>query len=347
MSPSIDHLGKARISQLLGAVGSIPAQEQPAGEVKLYDWRDPHYLNADQLNRLAAVVSQVSARLAGVLTRFFSKEFDVSPKAVTQHFGVDLRRCFDGSDSYCLTFGPEKSQDKGPEKGQDKSHACGLLAISSQTTMDWVSRLLGDTDSAAGPNRSLSSLEESLLSDLVAAMLDVFLASLRPHETLRSNGRLTKGEPAIQFERTEEICRIAFQVKEAEKEEPSHLVFVLTCSRLTALVGKTPPAVSRATPQELSQMLMEHLQQMPVTITARLATAQVGFHEILDLAPGDILLLDKPVHEMADLTIEGRPVFRGRPAQSGGRYAIFIKESQNDRTTESPRPKTPGEPKKG
>jgi flagellar motor switch protein FliM len=92
---------------------------------------------------------------------------------------------------------------------------------------------------------------------------------------------------------------------------------------------------------------MEHLQQMPITVTARLATAQIGFQEILDLAPGDILLLDKPIHEMVELTIEGRTAFRGRPAQSEGRYAILIKESQPDRTTEPSRSKTPGEPKKG
>lgn len=344
MSPAIDHLGKTRIRQLLAAVGSIPAPEQPAGDVKPYDWRDPHYLNSDQLNRLAAIMSQASARLADVLTRFFNREFDVSPTGVSQHFGAELRRCFNAGESYCMAFGPEKNQDKGPDKTPP---ACGLFAISSQTTMDWVSKLLGDADSTGDPNRSLSSLEESLLSDLVAAVLDVFFTLLRPHETLRMCGRLSKGEPPVRFEQTEEICRIAFQVQEAKKDEPSDLIFVLSCSRLAALVGKTPPAPPRATPQELSQILMEHLQQMPVTITAKLATAQVGFQDVLDLAPGDVLLLEKPIHEMVELTIEGRTVFRGRPARSGGCYAIFIKESQSVGTTEPNRPKAPGETKKG
>jgi flagellar motor switch protein FliM len=336
MNPSIDHLGRTRIGQLLAAVGSIPAQEPPSvGDLKPYDWRDPHYLNPDQLNRLAAVMSQAAARLADVFTRFFSRDFDVSPTTVAQQFGADLRRSLDVNDSYCLAFGP----DKGP--------ACGLFAISSQTTIGWVSKLLGDADSADNPNRSLSSLEESLLSDLVAAILDVFLASLGPHETLKSSGRLSKGEPAVRFERTEEICRIRFQAREGGKDEPSDLTFVLSCARLAALVGKTPATPQRATPQELSQALMEHLQQMPVTVTARLATTQIGFQEILDLAPGDILLLDKPIHDLVELSIEGRTIFQGRPAQSGGHYAIVFKESQAAQTAEPSRPKNPGEPKKG
>ncbi len=301
MSPSVDHLGKAKIQQLLAAVGSVPVPEQAAGDVMQYDWRDPHCLNADQLNRLAAVMSQTAARFGDILTRFFRHEFDVSPMAITQHFANDLLRCFDPDTSYCVTFGPEKSP------------SCGFLAITPQTTMTWASRLLGDTEAAGDANRSMSSLEESLLSDLVAAMLEPFLASLRPHENLKGSGRLSKGQPNIQFERTEEICKIVFRVKEAGKDEPSDITFVLSCGRLAALVGKPVAAASRTTPQELSQTLMEHLQQMPVTVTAKLTTAKIGFQELLDLGPGDILLLDKPLHEMVELTVENRTGLPGPP----------------------------------
>ncbi|MEN6332945.1 MAG: FliM/FliN family flagellar motor switch protein [Phycisphaerales bacterium] len=335
MSPSVDHLSKARMRQLLAAVGSAPAPEPPVGDVAPYDWRDPHYLNANQLNRLAAIMSQTAARLADVFSRFFNREFDVSPTAITQHFAGDLRRFFDPTKHYCLAFGP----DKGP--------SCGFFAISSQTTAGWVSWLLGDADTTGDPNRTLSSLEESLLSDLVAAALEAFLAPLRPHEALKGSGQLNKGQPAVQFERTNEICRIAFQIKEPGKEEPSDLTFVLSCGKLAALVGKTPAAASQATPQELSSILMEHVQQMPVTVTARLASTEVGFQDIMDLGPGDVLLLDKPVQETIELAVEGCVAFRGRPTRCGGQYAIFIQEAQAGRSAEPPKPKTSGEPKKG
>ncbi len=332
---SVNHLEKARIRRLLAAVGSTPVQEQTTGDVPEYDWRDPHWLNVDQINRMAAVMSQVAAKLGNVFTRFFSRKFEVSPTAVTQHFASDLPRLIEDGAVHCLPFGPEDR------------FSCGFLAISSRTTMDWVTRLLGDTESSGDPDRPLSSLEESLLSDLVAAVLDTFLASLRPSETLKSNGRLSKGHPGIQFELTEEICRIVFQIKEADKGDPSDIMFLLSCSRLAALVGKTPAPTPRTTPQELSKTLMEHLQQMPVTVTARLATATIGFQEALDLGPEDILLLDKPLHEMVELVIEGRTAFRGRPARSGGQYAVLIKESRAGRVQDTPTTKTPGEPKKG
>lgn len=335
MSPSVDHLGKAKIRQLLAAVGSAPAAEEAIGDATPYDWRDPHCLNADQLNRLAAVMSQTAVKLGDVFSRFFNRDFDVSPTAVTQHFAGDLRRSFDPDGNYCLMFGPEG----GP--------SCGFLAISPQTTTGWVSRLLGDNEAAGDADRPLSTFEESLLSDLVAAVIEVFLASLRPHETLVPDGRLSKGQPSIQFERTEGVSRIAFRIKEADKDEVSDITFLLSCSRLAALVGKPPAAAPRTTPQELSQMLMEHLQQMPVTVTTRLATAKIGFQEVLDLTPGDVLLLDKPIQEMVELAIEGRVAFRGRAAQSEGRYAVLIRESSTGPAPQTPTSKPQAQPRKG
>jgi flagellar motor switch protein FliM len=333
-SPSVDHLGNSRIRRLLAAVGSAPAPQQPAGNVTPYDWRDPHYFNIDQLNRVAAAMSRTAAGLAAVFTRFFSREFDAAPTAVTQHFAGDLDRCFDADNSYCATFGPEK----GP--------GCGFLAISSPTAVGWGSRLLGDAESAAHPDRALSPLEESLLSDLVAGVLDNILAPLQPHGPLQGIGPLSKGKPAVRFERTEEICRIAFRIKEAGKDESSEITFVLSCGRLAALVGRTPPA-SPATAQEISQALMEHFQEMPVTVTARLAVTEIEFQEILDLGPGDILLLDKPVSAPAELTAEGRTVLLGRPVQSGGRYAMFIEDFQAGRPLGLSHAVIPAEPRKG
>jgi flagellar motor switch protein FliM len=70
------------------------------------------------------------------------------------------------------------------------------------------------------------------------------------------------------------------------------------------------------------------LQQVPVTIRATLTSTTLTFQEILDLGPGDILLLDKPVDGPAELIVNGRTVFRGRPAQSQGQYAVVIHESE-------------------
>jgi flagellar motor switch protein FliM len=355
MNPSTHHLGRAKIGQLLAAVGSRHATDEKPPQAASYDWRDPHCFNASQRSRLVQVWGQVAACMAEIFTRARHSPCEVSLKAFTQHYAGDLCRHLELNQNYCLTFGPEKGL------------SCGFVSIAPQTALAWVTWLLGDADAARDPNRALSSLEESLLSDLVTAVLEVFLAPWRalqnpgspnakervgeglgvPNaefrvggplppakqsrwepESLRPAGPCAKGQPNLQFERSEEVARIVFVVKGAEPGEPAEIAFVLPCSHLAALAGKTaaaaPPTVS---PQELSRALMEHLQEVPVTLRATLASTSLTFQEVLDLGPGDILLLDQPVDGLAELILDGRAAFRGRPARAQGRYAVVVVES--------------------
>jgi flagellar motor switch protein FliM len=316
MNPSAHHLGKARISQLLAAVGSAHAADEKPPQAAPYDWRDPHCFNAGQHSRLVQAWGQVAARLAEIFTRSRHSPCEVSLKAFTQHYAGELCRHLDLDQDYCLTFGPEKGLP------------CGLVSIAAQTALTWVTWLLGDADAARGPNRALSSLEESLLSDLMMAVLEAFLAPLRATHNLRPTGPCGKGQPSLQFERSEEVARIVFAVKSAEPGEPGEIAFVLPCSCLAILAGKTATAAPpKVAPQELSRALMEHLQEVPVTLRATLASTTLSFEEILDLGPGDILLLDQSVDSPAELILDGRVAFRGRPARSQGRYAVVVAES--------------------
>ncbi len=317
MNPSAHHFGKARIGQLLAAVGSRHAADEKPPQTTPYDWRDPHSFNTSQCNRLVQAWGQVAARIGEILTRSRGSSFEVSLKAFTQHYAGDLCRRLELDQAYCLTFAP------------DKGLPCGFVSIAAPTALAWVTWLLGDSDSARDPSRALSSLEESLLSDLVTALLEAFLAPLRASHNLRPAGPFGKGQPSLQFERSEEVARIIFAVKSAEAGAPAEIAFMLPCSRLTALAGKTATtaATPKASPQELSRALMEHLQEVPVTLRATLASTTLTFQEVLDLGPGDILLLGKPVDGTAELTLDGRVAFRGRPARAQGHYAMVIAES--------------------
>jgi flagellar motor switch protein FliM len=320
--PVADDLSSARIRQLLAAIGSMPEPGPATGAVAPYDWRDPHYFNGDQLNRLAQVFSRLAPRLAGTFAHFHNGEFEVSVASITQHFAEALRGEVAAGHGYYLTFGPEKGQP------------CGFAMVSPETARAWVTLLLGDSESGPDPARTFSSLEESLLCDLAAAVVEGFLGPLRPQLGLKSDGQLSQGQPSIQFELTQEICKVVFQVKNTDGSTgpkscvPGEIAFLLPCSKLANLAEKAAPAAARVGPSELSRALMEHLQQMPVTVTARLATTNIRFQEMLDLGRDDIVMLDKPLAEPVELIIDGRPAFRGRVARADGRYAVFVTESE-------------------
>ena len=330
MRPPGNHLGRTKVAQLLAATGSTHVPEPPA-QATPYNWRDPHSFNAGQHNRLTQILEQVAARMAEVFARAHSGNLAVSLRSLTQHFAGDLCRRLEMDEDFCLAFAPDRGQ------------SCGFIAIPPQTASAWVTWLLGDSDSGRDPRQALSALEESLLSDLLTAVLDAFLAPLRAQqtsgtpnatdragETLKPTGSLCRGQPELQFELTEDVARIVFEVKAAEQSQPSVVTVFLPCSRLAALAGKTPVSEApKASPPECSRALMEHLQNVPVTVMAVLASTTLTFQEVLELGPGDILLLDKPVEGSAQLILDGRTIFDGRPARSEGKHAVVIVDSES------------------
>lgn len=318
--PSTHPLNRTRIQQLLAAVGSAPIQEPSVPNLTEYDWRDPHFFNADQLNRLAAMMSHAAALIGASFSHFYGRDFQVAPRSITQHFANDAHDLVDADGSYCLAFGPANGQP------------CGFLAVPAESAIRWVTRLLGDTESPDDSKRTLSSLEQSLLSDLMTAVVEAFLTPIRASSPMKPAGEVCQGRPTIRFEPVDALCRTAFHLKTTGPDEETEILFLQPCSRLAPLVGKTVETRRPTPAQELTQTLMEHLQHMPVTVTARLASATIRFGEVADLEPNDILLFDKGLEGSVELVIDGRTIFRGRPARSNGRYAVVITESEPGRT---------------
>lgn len=312
--PRIDP-AHVNVRRLLAAVGSAHAADDVPTEVIQHDWRSPHYFNEDQYNRLAAVISQVAAAIGGRLAHFFNSDVSVAPASIAQHFAGGLRDLGLLKGRYFLVLGPGKGTP------------CGFLGITAATAMRWVRRLLGDVEASDSPAGSLSPLEESLLTDLVTAGMESFLAPLRAQQDLRGSEQIIMGDPAVRFEPAQEICTIAFSVTGDGWNEPDEMLFVLPCSVLAPLVGKSQRAIQTVPPEELSRILTAHIQKMPVTVTVRLGGTVLSVEELLDLDQDDILLLEKPLDEPIDLLVEGRTVFRGRPARAAGRCAVVVTES--------------------
>jgi len=316
---SASNLSRAKIQRLLQAVGSAPRQTEPDVEVSVYDWRDPHYFNEDQRNRLAAVMTQGAALLSDRFAHFYHSEFNVKATSIKQHYAADLAGQVHLDEGFSLSFGPEPDQP------------CGFLVVGSEAALDWATRLLGDSENSDDSERTISSLEESLLSDLLTAGAEAVLGLLGDRDDLKVNSTLGHGPLTPPYGPTEEICHIAFEIQEAEAEQKAEMSFVLPCRVLAPVIGKTVSAETRPAQEQLAQVLMGHVQEMPVTVTARLASIRLSFADVFDLAPNDVLLIDKPIEEPLDVIVDGRTVFRGRPAQANGQYAIFITDSTAER----------------
>lgn len=331
-SEEISDLVSEKMQQLLAAVGSEPAEDATQMEATEYDWRQPHYFTADQLDKLNDLTTQVAAAIAERFAQLYNSEFNVTIASTKQHFAGELFEQILGSgqNDYYLGF------------GTDQEHPFGFAGIPAESAATWLTQLLGDSESEGDPSRALSDLEESLLLDIASGIVESLSGSLRGHIDIQPAGAISKAQPPFELHGIEELCKIVFvfgQAAPATDKQPTNggeAYILMPCSKLAPAVGRSAEADIEVSSQDMSKAILQHLQQMPVSVTARLACTALTLEEVMSLKPHDVLLLDKAIDEPVELIVEGRTLFHGRPAKSDGQHAVVITQARWDTASTGP-----------
>ena len=316
ISTDTNDLSKEKIQQLLSALGSGPAEDATQPETAQYNWRQTRYFGGEQLKTLNNFAEKVAAAAARKFAALAHSNFNVTIVSTTQHCADELLGGFTAGEksSYCLAF------------GADIHHPCGLISISPQTAIILTTQLLGDSESEKGPDRDLSQLEESLLLDIVSAFLEAFSASC-DNRVFHPAKSFVRGQWPLELQGTQEVCKIVFAVKKDKSNDGSELGLLISCCEIEPAAGITTQAAGKFSAKDISETILEHIQQVSVPVTVRLASTILSFNEILNLQIDDILILDKKIDGPVELLVGGRAVCYGRPAKSAGEYAMVITES--------------------
>jgi flagellar motor switch protein FliM len=318
MSIGANNLSKEKIHQLLIAVGSGPLEDTTGIKATEYNWNQPHYFDRKQLNRLDDFTKKVARSMSLKFVDFCHSDYDVTVVSTEQHFAAELvdEAMESGQNDYYLAF------------DTDLDYPCGLICIPTQTAFVWATQLLGDPESEVEDSgRDLSQLEESLLLDLLSALIKAFS---QKYWDFKPDKNIVRRLFPIELKGTEEICKITFDVKKADQEKGAEAYIMLRCNKLESVVGKAEEAVGSFSADDISKAILGHMQKMPVFITAQLASTALTLKEIMSLEVGDILLLDKKVNEPIELITSGKTALLGRPARLAGKYAVVIEELLND-----------------
>lgn len=305
-----------KIKQLLAAVGSRPADDAEQIEATEYNWHQPHCFSSDQLTELDAFLKETAATIAQKLAALCHSDFNVTIASTTQHFASELisQAVESEQNNYNLAF------------GTDDDHQCGFISTPPETAITWVTQLLGDSESEKDSSRDLSQLEESLLLDITSAIVEALSDSYESYDFHPAES-IVRGQLPLELQGTEELCQITFNVEKADSENSSQAHLLILCDKLEPVVGKTAQAVAGCSAAEIPKAILNHLQQVPVSVTAQLASTMLTFEEIMSLQPCDVLLLDKKIDEPIELIVQGRTLLRGWPAKSAGTHAVVVTEA--------------------
>ena len=314
-SASTNNLSRKKLQQLLAAVGSRPSEDTTQIEATEYNWYLPRYFNSAELEKLDDFTKETAAMLAKKFTDLCHSNFDVTIASTTQHFADEFlgQPSENKKDNYYLAF------------GADQNHPCGVVSIPSQTAALLVTQLLGESESQEGPDKTLSQLEESLLFDIGAAFVGTLSGCYNEYD-FQAVGSIVKDRLPLELQGTEELCKITFNIKKADSENSCEAQLLILCETLDPIAGKSARTTVGFSAEDISKTIVDHLQEMPVSVTTQLGSAMLTIEEVMGLRPCDILLLDRGIDEPVELIVEGRTLFHGQAAKSAGKYAVVITE---------------------
>lgn len=324
--------GKGRIQQLLAVIGSNAHGDGVQVEAVDYDWHQPHFFNSRQTKKLANFAAKTASLIAEKFGALCQHSFEVTITSTSEHFagqflGQDPAGQHQGPGNYYLPFRLGQRFDKLTAPSQVEGETpCGFVSIPPQTAVVWATQLLGAAESKENSAKPLSDIEASFLFDMASLIVKAITEAGEKCPFGVAADCLTAVLP-LQLKGEEEFCKITFQVKKTGSETGSEAHILILCEKLAQALGENSLTAGKFSPETIARAMQNHIEKIPVPITVQLACVPVTVEEVLNLAVGDVLLLDKKISEPAQLIAAGKTVCRGLCAKVGGNYALAVTET--------------------
>jgi flagellar motor switch/type III secretory pathway protein FliN len=315
-SVSIDrNISRQRLMQMLGRRQTAACDTKAAAsDAPLLDWTCPHHFDSQGWVRMKELGDQIASSIETALGPMCQESPKVTLKKVVQDYACKAAERAETGDKpqYFLPF---LSQAKRAE---------GFLCVPLEAAGVLIAQVLRDPEASAGQSGSFSSLEESILQDAMAGLLDVVTAALQAggQASLKRADRIVVGQWPLDARDMQDLCGFSFTVAFAKQSIEIHMM--AAAEILDAALQITFRTQKPMTPAEQSKKIIRLLHDVPVRITAQLSMSSIRVEDLVTMDPGDVLVTDKRTNEPLDILVNGLFCFRAWPALCEGKFSLVV-----------------------
>ncbi len=307
----------ALISQLTTGALSKPAERRDsghAGRVRLYDFRRPDKFSKDQLRTIQMVHDSLSRQLSGFLagkTRHVIQVFITSVDQMT--YAEFLRGVSNPGIIGVVKMTPLSGN--------------ALMEITPNVGFAVIDRMLGGPGVAMSKNRPLTEIEVTVVQGIMSGVVGILGDSWKNIIDLKPSLEAVETNPLF-------VQVIA----------PNEMVVVIS---MEARIGETAGAVNLCIPYLCIEPVLPRLSahqwfssaqrgnrdgdevatrlgEVPVPVTCELGDAEITVDELLNLEPGDVVVLRQAVNREVKIRVDGCAKLLGTPGKSGRRVSVLV-----------------------
>jgi flagellar motor switch protein FliM len=211
-----------------------------------------------------------------------------------------------------------------------------LISFDSTLVLSLIDSLLGGTGSAKVPiaNRMFTSIEVRLMEKIVEDVLQDLEKAWAPlyatHMSLlrmEMNPRLVNIVPP-------EYQIVTMTLKIQIDDVSGNMMFAVPFMTIDPIRDKLKTGMQfdlMAIDPQWSSRLTDEIMEAPMETAVELGNASITLRELLDLAPGDTIMLDKACSSEMIVKVEGIPKYFGIPGVKHGNKAIQISKICSNR----------------
>ena len=202
----------------------------------------------------------------------------------------------------------------------------GVIQLPTGAALRWVNAMLGGNRPLPLLDRTFTPIEHALVVGLMNDALEDLQYSLGPLFTnsvridaIQYNSQFAQAAP------TSELMIVA-RFTARVGEDVAEATIALPARPLLERLGETNPTIEV---DNAKQLLHAQLAQVPVDVSARLASANVTPAAVLRLAVGDVIRLPHPVSRPIQVAAGGEPVGSAAIGAAGSRLAVVVTTTED------------------
>ena len=220
----------------------------------------------------------------------------------------------------------------------------GVLQFSIEGSLTVCELMLGGRGRTQTLDRPLTEIEAALMRTVVERAMGELAYALGPVASLRP--RVVGAESNPQFAQLASasdmvvVLRLRLRIADVLETDVS-LAYLYTTLR--PLLGEMSPH-SVATPSDgdkaaaIRRRLAARVADVPVDLSVRFRPTSMRSHDVIGLAPGDLIPLRHPVDRDLTAEVDGVELFRVQASRRGQRLAALVTDTTRPATTNPEHP---------
>lgn len=314
-------LSQEEIDALLSAVssGDVGLEDQDkivvdTGNMTKYDFRRPKLISKEQMRTLQMLHNTFAKNFASVLSLYLRTIVNVNLALVEQFTYGEFIMSLPNPTSLSIF-------SMRPLEGM------AILEINPALVFVIVDRLTGGSGVIPKEIREFTEIEQAIVLSVITMALERLQETWKHMSeiTCKLESRETNPQFAQIASMTENVLLITFNAEIGENTGMISICipFAMISSVLNQLSAQQ--WISGKRQDEATPVFEDQLLTTAVTLKAVLGEANVTIGELVNILPGDILVLDKTIREECELRVEDKLKFNCKAGIVGKKRAMEIK----------------------